>query len=75
MLILALSINCLFSTLIWCIVVAIVIALIVWVIGYLGIGIPAIITKLIVVLGVVICIYLIVMCLAGAPVGHGVIGP
>lgn len=72
--ILALSIGCLFSTIIYILIVAIVIALIVWVIQYLGLGIPAIITKLIVVLGVVICIYFLVMCLTAGHPGAG-LGP
>lgn len=68
-LLLAFSIGCLFQTLIYIILVAIIIALIIWVIGYLEIPIPPIITKLIVVLGVVICVYFLVMCLS---VGHPV---
>jgi hypothetical protein len=69
---LAISIGCLFSTLIYILIVAIVIALIVWAIQYLGLGIPDIITKLIVVLGVVICVYFLVMCLTS---GHSVTVP
>ncbi len=65
----ALSIGCLFQTLIYIILVAIVISLIVWAIGYLAVPIPPIIVKLIVVLGVIICVYFLVMCLSvGQPV-------
>lgn len=70
--ILAFTVGCLFQTLIYILIVAIIIALIIWVIGYLNIGIPDIITKLIVVLGVVICIYFLVICLT---VGHPVAVP
>jgi hypothetical protein len=69
---LAVSLNCLFSTLIYILLVAIVVSLIVWVIGYLGLGIPDIIIKLIVVLGVVICIWFLVVCLTS---GHPIIVP
>ena len=64
---LAISIGCLFQTLIWIILVAIVIALIIWVIQYLALPFPPIIIKLIVVLGVVICVWLLVSCLTA---GH-----
>ena len=71
-LLLALSVGCLFQTLIYIILVAIVISLIIWAIGYLELPIPPIITKLIVVLGVVICVYFLIVCLS---VGHPVVTP
>lgn len=62
---LAVSIMCLFTTLIWIVVVAIFVALVLWLISYLGgeVPVPALVGKLIVVLGVIIAIWLIVTCL------------
>lgn len=67
-LLLALNIGCLFQAIIWIIVVAILVALIQWVIGYLGLPFPPLVLKLLVVLAVVICVWILVSCLAyGSP--------